>query len=187
VGELTFRAVAADDGPSLLVVLADPEVACWLREAGRTDPFSPSECAGTAATGAAHWLAHGLGPWIVLDSREVVAHGGLGFKLVDGRAELELAWAVARHRWGEGIATAIGREAIELAAAHGAREVTALARVDNRASVKVMQKLGMTLERELEHAGHPHVLYRRTSLDGAARGAEPGDASWWRAGSATQR
>ena len=63
-------------------------------------------------------------------------------------------------RVGRGIATAIGHEALALAAARGAREAVALSRADNLASRRVMDKLGMAPSRELQHAGFPHVLYR---------------------------
>jgi hypothetical protein len=38
--------------------------------------------------------------------------------------------------------------------------LVAYTRADNAASRRVMDKLGLTYEREFEHAGYPHVLYR---------------------------
>ena len=155
-----WRAVLEDDGPALLDILGQPAVARWLRAAGRDDPFSAAECAARARAGMAHWRAHDLGPWLVLDGRRPIACGGLGFTLLDGRAELEIVWAVIPDRQGQGLATAIGREALALAADRKVRRIVATTRADNHASRRVMDKLGMMLAAELEHAGHPHVLYR---------------------------
>jgi RimJ/RimL family protein N-acetyltransferase len=158
--DLTWRAFSEDDGPALRRVLGEPEVARWLRPAGREGPFAAAECAERARRGAAHWRAHGFGPWIVLEGGRTVACGGLGLSLIEGRAELEITWAVLPEAWGRGIATAIGRAALALADAHGARRVIALTRAENLASRRVMDKLGMSVHRELQHAGLLHVLYR---------------------------
>ena len=160
MAELTYRAVSADDGPSLAVILAQAEVARWLRPVGNPAPFSLAECAARAVEDAAHWAAHGFGPWVVLEGHEVLGRGGLRYRVLNGRAELEVAWAVAAPRWGQGVATAIGRKAISFARELGVGEVVAFTRVDNVASLRVMEKLAMTREREFQHAGHPHVLAR---------------------------
>jgi RimJ/RimL family protein N-acetyltransferase len=158
--ELSLRLFSEDDGPVLMSVLGASEVARWLLPAGRAQPNSEAECAARARAGAAHWRAHGFGPWIVGERGRMVACGGLGLRLLDGSAVLELAWAVIPDAWGRGIATAIGHEALALAAARGAREAVALTRADNLASRRVMDKLGMAPARELQHAGFLHVLYR---------------------------
>src|ERR1700733_9415045 len=158
--ELSMRPFSEDDGPVLMSVLGAPAVARWLLPAGRMQPNSEAECAARAGAGVAHWRAHGFGPWIVGEQGRTVACGGLGLRLLDGSAVLELAWAVVPDAWGRGIATAIGFEALTLAGACGAREAFALSRVDNLASRRVMEKLGMASLRELQHAGFPHVLYR---------------------------
>ncbi|MGA2164372.1 MAG: GNAT family N-acetyltransferase [Solirubrobacteraceae bacterium] len=158
--ELSLRPFSEEDGPVLMSILGAPKVARWLLPAGRVQPNSEAECAARAGAGAAHWRAHGFGPWIAGEEGRTVACGGLGLRLLDGSAVLELAWAVISDAWGRGIATSIGREALVLAAARGAREAVALTRVDNLASRRVMDKLGMVAARELQHAGFPHVLYR---------------------------
>jgi RimJ/RimL family protein N-acetyltransferase len=158
--DMVLRAFAEDDGPQLLRVLGEPKVSRWLRPAGNEVPFTPAECAARARAGAAHWAAHGFGPWIVLEEGRTVACGGLGLRLIEGGAELDLAWAVLPGAWGRGIATQIGHRALALARIQRAREVVALTRTDNHASRRVMDKLGMAAHRELRHAGFPHVLYR---------------------------
>jgi RimJ/RimL family protein N-acetyltransferase len=159
---LARRPLGAEDGAALYAVMGHPDVSRWLRPAGVTAAFSPAECDTWAVRGAAHWAAHGFGEWLVLEAGEPVARGGLHHTLVGGRAEIEIGWAVARAAWGRGLATAIGRWALEAAAERGIEGVVAFTRVDNAASRQVMEKLGLRYERDLLHAGFPHVLYRNS-------------------------
>ena len=93
-----------DDGAALHVIVSDAEVSRWLRPAGIAEPISREEAERWAHGDAAHWRAHGFGPWLLRDGGTPVARGGLRHTLVDGRAEVEALWAVARTHWGRGVA-----------------------------------------------------------------------------------
>jgi ribosomal-protein-alanine N-acetyltransferase len=157
---LELRPIETGDAPALHAMLSDPGVAVWLRPAGSSGPFSRAECEAMAGRDVAHWAAHGFGPWLVLDGETGVGRGGLHHTVADGRAEVEIGWFVARERWGEGLAALMGERALALAAERGIAGVVAFTRVDNGASQRVMQKLGMTYEKDFVHAGLPHVMYR---------------------------
>ncbi len=77
--------------------------------------------------------------------------------------------------WGRGLATEIARRALELARdALGREDVVAFTLPGNRASRRVLAKVGMVYERDVVHAGLPHVLYRTAlSRDAASGGASP--------------
>jgi ribosomal-protein-alanine N-acetyltransferase len=127
---------------------------------------TPEEVAGQIAAHAAHWDAHGFGYWMFRDLDGVpVARGGLGATDVGGPGGVEVGWAVMPERWGQGYATELGAAAIAVAFDRlGLSEVVSYTMVENRASQRVMEKLGFAYEREVVHAGLPHVLYRlRTS------------------------
>jgi RimJ/RimL family protein N-acetyltransferase len=96
----------------------------------------------------------------VLEDGTPVARGGLSVTFLDGRPEVEIGWAVAREHWGRGIATRIALAARKEASQLGLRGVVAFARTENGASLRVMEKAGLQRERELTHAGYPHILYR---------------------------
>ena len=158
----TLRPQSEDDTPGLLDLLSDPEVAFWLRPSGVSGPFTRAECEQMVRRGVAHWQAHGFGPWLAWDGDACIGRGLLKHTILDGRGEVEAGWTVARSRWGTGIATAMGRHALATAVEHGVTSVVAFTRTDNGASQRVMEKLGMTFEREITHAGLPHVLHRIT-------------------------
>jgi len=142
--------------------MLDPRVdaAVWpehLRTADRA--------ADLAGDFARHWERWGFGPWTVRQDGAVIGYVGLRHGRVAGRPELELLWFLDASHWNQGLATEMGAAAVRVA--HEELELddlVALAHVRNGASRRVMEKLGMVAERELEHAGLPHVLYRlRTS------------------------
>jgi ribosomal-protein-alanine N-acetyltransferase len=155
-----LRPVEPGDAPALHALLSDPEVAVWLRPRGVTGPFTLAECEAMVPTAVAHWAAHGFGSWLAWDGDACAGRCLLKHSIANGRGEVEVGWAVARSYWGRGLATAMGRHALTVAAEHRIANVVAFTRVDNLASQRVMQKLGLTYEREFEHAGLPHVLYR---------------------------
>ena len=79
--------------------------------------------------------------------------------IVAGAGEIEIGWTVARERWGEGIATRLGQHALAGAVALGLERTVAYTRIDNAASRRVMEKLGLGYEQEFDYRGMPHVLY----------------------------
>jgi ribosomal-protein-alanine N-acetyltransferase len=112
---------------------------------------------------AEHWARHGLGYWTWFEraTGACVGRGGLHQTHVGGRDEVEVGWAVMADRWGEGFATEIGRASAEDAFGRLALlDVVAFTLPDNHSSRRVMQKLGFVYERDVLHAGSPHVLCR---------------------------
>jgi [ribosomal protein S5]-alanine N-acetyltransferase len=65
-------------------------------------------------------------------------------------------------RWGQGFATELAHECVEVGFEQlGLLEIIAFTQPDNVASRRVMEKSGFEYERDIIHAGLPHVLYRR--------------------------
>jgi ribosomal-protein-alanine N-acetyltransferase len=157
---LAMRPIAAGDAAAVHELLGDPEVAAWLRPAAADGPFGLDECAALAARGAAHWAAHGFGRTLAFDGDRCVGWSLLGHTIVAGRAEVEIGWTVASDRWGRGLATELGADALRRARSLGLERVVAFTRRDNVRSQRVMEKLGLELEREFDYAGLPHVLFR---------------------------
>jgi RimJ/RimL family protein N-acetyltransferase len=123
-----------------------------------------------------HWRERGFGPWVVELPGEasfigVVGLSRLRFALPFAPA-VEAAWRVARAYWGKGYAHEAARAAIGDGFGRlGLDEIVAFTVPTNRASRRIMEKLGMTHEPakdfDFEHPrlppGHPlrrHVLYR---------------------------
>lgn len=109
----------------------------------------------------AHWERWGFGTWLVELGGRVIGWDGLRHATVAGRPELELLWFISPDHWGHGYATEIAREAVRVAfEVLELDDVVAFTPPGNAASRAVMEKLGMSYERDFEHAGMAHVLYR---------------------------
>jgi len=99
--------------------------------------------------------------WRDRASGELVGYAGLNRDAVEGEPAVEVGWSIAPARWGEGLATEAGGTAIRWGFERaGLDEIVAFALLDNLRSRRVMEKLGMTYERDFVRAGLPHALYR---------------------------
>jgi [ribosomal protein S5]-alanine N-acetyltransferase len=108
-----------------------------------------------------HWEGGGYGLWAFWIGDELVAQGGLMPAVVRGEPAVEVAWSVLPARWGQGLATELGEASLQVAWDDlGLQEVVAYTLPTNLASRRVMEKLGMRHDGEIEHAGLTLVLYR---------------------------
>jgi ribosomal-protein-alanine N-acetyltransferase len=110
-----------------------------------------------------HWERWGFGPWTILLDTTPIGYAGLRHADVGGRPEVELMWFLDADHTGHGYATEMAREAVRVAFDVLELDAVVAQTVDvNYASRAVMEKLGMTYERDVVHAGLAHVLYRRS-------------------------
>jgi [ribosomal protein S5]-alanine N-acetyltransferase len=143
---------------ALAALHAHPRVAATLG-----GPPSPARVAAMIAAQSAQFDRYGYGFWVWRDKAtgEVVARGGIQHTHVGGHDEVEVGWAVAADRWGQGLATELGAASVRAAfEEHGLDDLVSFTLPDNIASRRVMEKLGFTYERDIVHADLPHVLYR---------------------------
>ena len=91
-----------------------------------------------------HGEEHGYSLWAVIDKTSEVFLGHCGLVTLQNGVEVELAYAFGTAFWGQGYASEAGRASLrfgfEIA---GLEQIIALAVPDNRASQRVMQKIGM--------------------------------------------
>jgi RimJ/RimL family protein N-acetyltransferase len=124
---------------------------------------------------ATHFEKHGFGPWAVevRDSGAFAGFTGLSIPAFDAPFTpcVEIGWRLAREHWGQGYATEAARASLAYGFdALGLEEIVSFAVRENRASRRVMEKLGMTHDASEDfdhpelpegHALRRHVLYRR--------------------------
>jgi ribosomal-protein-alanine N-acetyltransferase len=156
----------AGDLEFLCALLGDPRVGETL--GGVRDRRASGEI---LASHQAAWVENGFGYWIWRDREtgEPVARGGPSHATVEGKGVVEIGWAVVAERWGQGLATELGRASIDAAARLGIPQVVAYTLPQNTGSRRVMEKLGMTYDRTFVNGSWgPHVLYL-TDVDPAPR------------------
>ena len=157
----------ARDADELYEVLADPRVTEWLWPGENEKTWTPGRVRSLLVHDMDHWKRHRFGPWVARDRATGAMVGRIGLERtkVGGAEEVELAWVVAADRWGQGLATEMARAAIDAGLGPlGLPSVVAFTLPGNAASRRVMDRIGMTYERDVVHAGLPHVLYRANTL-----------------------
>jgi [ribosomal protein S5]-alanine N-acetyltransferase len=144
----------------------DPRVMKTLAPAGHPNGgmLSEAETRAFLDRDAAHWEQYGYGLWALRDKTDAHFVGRAGLRRVHiGGDEVELAYALVAEDWGKGFATEIAGALLRLGFEQlGLVTIVCFTLTTNLASQRVMQKAGFRYERDLMHAGLPHVFYRRT-------------------------
>jgi len=92
-----------------------------------------------------HWRRHGFGRWAAEDkqTRQFVGFGGL--RSLFGMPEV--VYHLATAYWGKGLATELGQASLRYGfEEHRFEKIVAIAKPENAASIRVMEKLGMHYE-----------------------------------------
>jgi RimJ/RimL family protein N-acetyltransferase len=155
---LRLRPFRRSDFEDYAALNADPEV---LRHLGSgTQTWDRGRSWRHMAFLIGHWQLGGAGMWAI-EHRETGAFvGSVGFAAPDGWPGFELAWILARRWWGQGFATEGARAA--LAHAFNVLEkghVISLIHPENRASIRVAERIGERLEGRIEHGGREMLRY----------------------------
>jgi [ribosomal protein S5]-alanine N-acetyltransferase len=160
-----------DHAEELSILLLDPRVRRTLWRQPHRAP-SESEIADRLAATADHWQRHGFGMWLLRDrhSGEMVGRGGLQHTSLTGADEVEVGWALTPERWGRGLATELALASVQVGLQRiGLAHLIAFTLPHNTASRRLMEKAAFRFERNFEHAGLLHVLYRRSGAATAQR------------------
>ena len=148
---LTLRALRSDDAPSVFAYASDPEVA-------RYTLWPPHDSQEQTRS----FLRMLTGPDIL--SWAILPRGGARLEgivflhsLSRHHRRAELAFNVARGRWGRGIATEAARLVLRYSFEHyGLNRVEATCMPGNAASRRVLEKLGMVREGRLRRSHLRH-------------------------------
>jgi RimJ/RimL family protein N-acetyltransferase len=150
---LVLRRWRAEDVQPYAALCSDPEVMRWIGD-GSTATFEESERAIERFEQL--WEQNGFGLFAVEEKASGLLIGFVGLSIPTFLPEIlpaiEIGWRLARSAWGKGLATEGARAA--LAFGFGRRELDRIVSIHqggNVASEKLMQKLGMRLERETVH------------------------------------
>lgn len=158
---LILRHLVMDDLDELYALYCDPEITKYIPDAPRSREEAQEEL---------EWHMHGhprhpeLGLWATIHKatgRFIGRCGLLPWK-IDGQQEVEVAYAIARGYWGQGL----GSEAARAILQYGFEELN-LSRLiclideENIASQKVAEKIGMRFEKESRDEIGPFWVYSK--------------------------
>jgi RimJ/RimL family protein N-acetyltransferase len=157
---LVLRPWRDADAGAFASLCADPRVMRWV---GRGGPLVRRDADASLAAIRDHWTRRGFGLWAAEEKaapREFAGCVGLN-TLPHGPRDVEIAWRLRGEAWGRGLATEGARFAATHAFAElGLPRIVALVHPGNAASLRVIEKLGMTEERRTtSRHGTPVVVY----------------------------
>jgi RimJ/RimL family protein N-acetyltransferase len=154
---LLLRPKTLADLDALAAIRADPEYARYL--SGR--PRKRNEVEEAIARDLAHQAEHGFSLFTaeLRSTGEVIGDAGLQLFESVG-PDVEVGWRLGRPYWGHGYATEAGLASLRFAFGElGLDRVIAVAATENAASIRVMEKLGLIYERNVNAYGKDSVLY----------------------------
>lgn len=147
---LLLREFVEDDAGAFFAFNSDPEV---MRYTGQ-DPTASVEEAGEMIRAYPDYEAHGYGRWAVVYKPDDRVVGFNGLKYLDDLEETDLGYRFLGEYWGRGIATesslAIVRHGFEVLKLD---HIIGLVLPENKASIRVLQKVGMHFEGMIPYCG----------------------------------
>jgi RimJ/RimL family protein N-acetyltransferase len=156
-----IRPFSLDDVREAHPVFRDPEVGRFM--VGGTDA-TVEETRDRIARYMAHQVHHGFAKWAVRLREAEEYIGDAGIMTLPQTGEVELGYRLARQCWGRGLATEIAAAWLQ----HGLEDlelpcIIAFADPRNAASIRVLEKLGMTFDRNDRFYDMDVVVYQATA------------------------
>jgi RimJ/RimL family protein N-acetyltransferase len=101
-----------------------------------------------------HWQLRGFGTWALEERSTGGFVGRAGLHYPEGWPDREVGWALARAFWGRGLAFEAAQAALAHAfIAQGWTRAVSLIDPDNARSIRLAERLGQRLERQLDLRG----------------------------------
>ena len=153
---LLLRQWRLDDFDTYEKMCADEEIMRYI--GGKT--FSRIEAWRHMAYLVGHWALLGYGHFAVEEKASGRFIGRIGFLNPGGWPGFEIGWTLAREAWGKGFAIEGARRALDFAFKELDKpHVISLIHPENKASIRVAERLGEKVEGQTEVLGIPVLIY----------------------------
>jgi ribosomal-protein-alanine N-acetyltransferase len=159
---LLLRRLIMSDLDALSALYCDPEVIQYIPDAPRTYRESKEEL---------EWFRNGhpefpeLGLWATIyrETGHFIGRCGLLPWTIDGQHEVEVAFALAKSYWGQGLATEVAQALVTYGFNHlHLSRLICLIDHGNQASIRVATKTGMSFEKEAQDEYGSFLIYARS-------------------------
>lgn len=153
---LSLRPFTSEDAEAWFAIWGDPEVIWW----GADATFKESAATFHRLVAAEAEWPGGVGWLAVCRKGEEEIVGDILLQPAPFAPGIEIGWHFRRSAWGQGYATEAARAVLERALAEGvAGRIYAAVALENPRSLRVVEKLGMKAEKDMEYSGLPHRLF----------------------------
>lgn len=154
---LILRESVVADAPDLFEMNSDPEVLKYTGDVGFTSVEETEELIRNYKD----YAKYGYGRWttIVKATNEVI--GFCGLKYLEDIHETDLGYRWKRKHWGKGYATEASLACLQYGFEElSLQQIVAQVLEGNGASIRVLEKLGMTYWKVLDTEENPGLFYR---------------------------
>lgn len=156
---LLFRRFTLNDTELLIDLNSDAEVTKYVHEPPTTTENAPDVLRNIILP----QYGRGLGRWAVFLKYSEDFIGWCGLKYIVETNVIDLGYRFKKQYWGQGYATEAALTCINYAFAHlGVDKIIAKAHQDNGASIRVMQKCGMSFLKDDVEDNCPVKVYELT-------------------------
>jgi ribosomal-protein-alanine N-acetyltransferase len=153
---LILRHFTPDDLDALSLINSDAEVMKYI---GDGSPQSREQTSARLAAIMNHWEQHGFGPYAIVYKEHDALIGFCGLQFLDESSEVEVGYRLASSYWGKGIATECAAASLLYGFSElGLGRIVAVAHPSNKASQRVLEKIGLRYEKEA-HYYNANVKY----------------------------
>lgn len=154
---LKLRQLTPADAENFYLLNADPEV---IRYTG-DDAFATIEATKQFLEGYDHYEKYGFGRWAVIRKEDNEFLGWCGLKYTPQTDDYDIGFRFFKKYWNQGYATEAAKACLDYGL-NNLRIKTIIGRAmkANTASVKVLEKIGMTYWKPMDFHGGEGVVYR---------------------------
>ncbi|EKU99955.1 acetyltransferase, ribosomal protein N-acetylase [Leptolyngbya sp. PCC 7375] len=160
---LILRNFRPEDFEQLAPILADPQGMKYSRTG---NVLSVLETQAKIQGYINSYQKHGFGKWAIIlkEHNQLIGYCGIAVELVDNKLERELGYRLDHNFWNQGLATEAAKAAIQ----YGFEQlklpyILGIVERQNKASVRVLEKLGMQYQRKTVFYGVKMDVYSVTS------------------------
>ena len=156
---LLLREFDEGDAEAFYRLGSDPTVTRYTGDGGLKDVEHAREVLRSRPI--ADYQKHGFGRWACVLKVSGVVIGFAGLKYLDDLGDVDIGYRLLPAYWGKGLATEACRPILEYGFAHcGLEHIIGLVDPENVASVRVLEKLGLTLVGLVDYRGNKAAKYR---------------------------
>ena len=157
---LILRAFTEQDIDPLHRILSEPEA---LRYFPQTEPPSREQVERLIARQLEHWEKYNYGWWAVTLPTDQELMGWCGLQFLPETDETEVGYLLGKTHWGQGFATEAAKASLQFGfGTLGFQTIVAIVHPENKASIRVIEKLGMSLVDRTVYFGMEVFRYSTT-------------------------
>lgn len=154
---LYLREITVDDAENAYLLNLDPEVVKYTGD----DPFESIEEARKFLAAYTHYQKYGFGRWGVIEKQSNEFLGWCGLKYEEQLDEFDIGFRFFKKHWNKGYATEAAKACLELGfTKFKMKTIVGRAMHANKASIAVLQKIGLSYWKDFDFDEHPGIIYK---------------------------